>query len=500
MKNATKRLEKSREFWLILGITLLFFLLRIPSLFEPEWYGDEGIYQTIGLALTRGRVLYLDIWDNKPPLLYYTYAFVHGELFLIRLLSLITGIFTIISFSLLANVVLKKTRGVIAAVSLFAILFGLPIFEGNIANAENFMLLPIITAVFLAYRACIQSQEYTKLNTKYLLIAGLLLGTAFLYKIVAVFDFAAIFIFILFCLLPQKLSKDNFVLFFKKQWSILVLLLIGFLLPFLLSLIFFTFHGALYAYIQAIFLSTVGYVGHSNSFFIPQGLLISKILLVILILGGIFTKRKKLSPTLILIGVWITLSLFNSFFSHRPYTHYLIVLLPPISLLGGLVFISNSKQKIITASIFIFIGCITLNFFDHWSIQRTKSYYTNFITYVGGNNSMQEYYSFFDKKAVRDEQIAAFIKKRMGEDDKSLFLWGNSAQLYYMTDTLPPGRFTVAYHINGITLNMNETSIAIKKQPRFIIILDNAPIYPFPMYNYKQILKMHEANIYERTY
>ena len=67
-------IEKKSYVWVLLGIICAFILLRLPSLIEPEWYGDEGIYRTIGLALSRGEVLYRDIWDNKPPLLYWMCA------------------------------------------------------------------------------------------------------------------------------------------------------------------------------------------------------------------------------------------------------------------------------------------------------------------------------------------------------------------------------------------------------------------------------------------
>ncbi|HEX8932414.1 MAG TPA: hypothetical protein VF810_04620, partial [Patescibacteria group bacterium] len=65
-----KNIEKSKLFWYLFSISLIFFLLRLPSLIEPDWYGDEGIYQTIGMALHKGSFLYTQIWDNKPPLLY----------------------------------------------------------------------------------------------------------------------------------------------------------------------------------------------------------------------------------------------------------------------------------------------------------------------------------------------------------------------------------------------------------------------------------------------
>ena len=45
--------------WLVVHEAILMILagvvfLRIPSLFEPYWYGDEGIYLTIGQAMRHG--------------------------------------------------------------------------------------------------------------------------------------------------------------------------------------------------------------------------------------------------------------------------------------------------------------------------------------------------------------------------------------------------------------------------------------------------------------
>ena len=45
------KLEKSLDCWFLIIISVVFFFLRFPSLFEPNWYGDEGIYQALGLAM-----------------------------------------------------------------------------------------------------------------------------------------------------------------------------------------------------------------------------------------------------------------------------------------------------------------------------------------------------------------------------------------------------------------------------------------------------------------
>ena len=148
-----ERLEKSREFWFLLALSLVFFLLRLPSLFEPYWYGDEGIYQAIGITLRDGGTLYQDAFDNKPPLLYVIYAIFNSEQYLVRAASLVFGIASVWAYLLLAKLLFpKKSRWILYfTTALFAVLFGLPLLEGNIANAENFMLFPIISSAIYAF-------------------------------------------------------------------------------------------------------------------------------------------------------------------------------------------------------------------------------------------------------------------------------------------------------------------------------------------------------------
>src|SRR5258708_6432477 len=134
------RLEKSRNFWFLLITSLFFFIFRFPSLFEPYWYGDEGVYQALGLAIRNGRLLYRDIWDNKPPLLYMLYSYLGSDQFLIKFFSLIIGVLTVILFFHLTRKLFSNIKTSYITTSVFSLLFALPLIEGNIANAENFML------------------------------------------------------------------------------------------------------------------------------------------------------------------------------------------------------------------------------------------------------------------------------------------------------------------------------------------------------------------------
>ncbi len=498
MKNLIRQLERSHEFWGIVGLLFSFFLLRLPSLFEPYWYGDEGIYETIGLALTKGRVLYTQIWDNKPPLLYFTYALVHSNQFLVRSLALGVGLVTVITFYILAKKLFasRMTAGIAAGV--FALLFGIPAFEGNIANAENFMLFPIILAGFFVFS--MRSSRSKSLNNRQLLIAGVLLGIAFLYKIVAVFDFAAFFTFLVIATFEEKLTLKAILAYIKKFWQPFAIFIFCFLTPFLISILYFVLVGGLGEYIHAVFQSTVGYVGYKNAFIIPQGLLISKVVILALFILMLFVKRQKISPHILFIFLWTGFSLFNCFFSQRPYTHYLLVLLPSFSLLVGELIKKRKTALIPYIAIVLVISFTTIKYFDHWSVKGTINYYKNFINFVRNEKSINDYNSFFDKKTVRDREIVNYINSHK-KSSSSLFVWGNTAQLYPQTGTLPPGRFTVAYHISGITSYEEETRKAIiKNPPHYIVIMDDVSRYPYPMYNYTQTLRIQNATIYERNY
>lgn len=494
MKECLLRLERSRYYWFFIGILFVFFLLRLPSLVEPYWYGDEGIYETVGFALTKGRTLYTQIWDNKPPLLYSTYALFQGNQFTVRLFSLIVGLITVGAFYLLAYTLFKHIKPVVFSSMVFALLFGLPLFEGNIANAENFMLVFSIFAGFLIYQAATDRKNHR------LFLAGILLGIAFLYKIVAIFDFFAFFTFLLISFLPQKLTPTAIKLCIKEHFRDLALLTSGFIVPFFMSVLYFGINGALSSYIHAVFVSTVGYVGYKNAFIIPQGLLLAKVILLILFVLVLFNRRNQFSPPVIFIALWTAFSLFNSFFSQRPYTHYLLLLIPSYSLIvGGIVHPKTKYKKYTVLVIAIIIALMTITYFNNWGVKKTIGYYVNYIAFTMGYKSVAAYEAFFDRRTPRDAEIARFIARHQ-KKPPSLFVWGNAAQLYFLTKTLPPGRFTVAYHIQSRREYLQETVEALRRnQPQFIILTRDASFIPFPLYNYTHVVTIQDADIYERN-
>jgi len=476
-----KRLQKAKEFWFLFITSVFFFILRFPSLFEPYWYGDEGIYQVLGMGIRQGKLLYRDIFDNKPPLLYIFYSFFNGEQFWVRLLNLAFGIGCVIAFFYLSKSLFKNKKIAFLTTSIFAILLGLPIIEGNIANAENFILLPVILgALFITWQK--------HFNYKYF-FAGLLVGLAFLFKIVAIFDFAAFLIFIIF-------TRFNFNFKNLKNKTLPVYsFILGFIIPIGLTAIIFAIQGAFSDFTKATLFSNVGYVGYGNKFLIPQGLLILKLLALSLFTWFIFKKKDKLSIEGIFIYLWFAFSLYNAFFSQRPYTHYLLVLLPSFCLLIGFLF-DNAVFRRFTLVVFLITTILVLQNF--WFFKKTTYYYQNFFSFLINPDNTVGYQRFFDRNTPTDYKLASYINTHVLESE-SIFIWGNNAQLYKLTNKLPLVKYAVAYHISNYKDGYPLTKKALfDTKPKLIIVMPNVPPYPFTIsgYNLKTIDKVL---IYERV-
>jgi len=479
------RLEKDRQIWILIGICIVFILLRIPSLIEPEWYGDEGIYRTLGFAISQGSLLYRDVWDNKPPLLYLVYAIWPYSLFVPKFLSLAAGLLSVIVFYLFSSRLFASHISRAISTSFFALIFATPYIEGTIANAENFMLLPVITAFFLV----LGSKNSSKTRYVY---AGFLLGIAFLLKSVAVFDFAAL-VFILFLIFSTK--SDSITTTLHERKGTFLKILFGFLVPFIGVSFFFLSVGAFPEFLQSAYIQNVEYVEFGNHFIIPQGLILIKTMGLIGALVVIFILRKKISREAIIIYVWLAFSLYSALFSHRPYNHYLLVLLPSFSLLLGYA-LSNRKTFFFNIGLLYAIWYFIMTIFIPY--EKNRAYYKNYLEYVSGQKDTNSYQAFFDGNTPRDYKLANFIRS-LDKTDRSVFLWSDSAQIYALANHVPPGRFVTAYHIWPFPERIVETKRMIDtKKPEYIIVTSEKEEIFEMLDFYEQKYTIDNATLYER--
>lgn len=431
-------------------VLFLFTLLRIPSLFEPYWYGDEGIYQVIGAGLQAGRTVYLGVWDNKPPLLFLLYALYSGDQFSMRLLSVLFGAASITVFYFISS------RNILAAL-VFSVILGLPIIEGNIANTENFMMLPILLSIYLF------------LNNRFF-ASGLMVSMAMLFKIVAIFD----------------VFSMTMVLLFSNRLKSVIPFFLGFAIPIIVVAVHLGSRGLLDPFIGAVFLDNAGYTAWKNYFLIENGLLYLKTLIFVAVLFMLYQARKRLSFKLLFLIIWTWSSLYGALFSGRDYPHYLLLLLPSWTL-------ALFRLPVLAITIALFTG---FQFNVYWNI---SGYYQNFLYYKTGAIDTTKYYQFFDPTTIDTYAIAQYIKTHAARED-NVFIWSNAPQIYTLSDKLPPGRLSVAYHITQNEKNLKETQRDLKRaNPRFIIILPVYQPYPYKLDGYMFKEKVRSALIYEHT-
>jgi hypothetical protein len=445
LKKEFREVKESR--WIII-LVLTFLFLRLPSLFEPLIYGDEGIYLTLGLAVRKGLTLYKDIHDNKPPLLYLLTA-VSGNILNFRLLLFFWSLGTIYVFNRLTKLLfVKNEKAAMFSTIAFGILTSLRMFEGNIANAENFMIGTTIAGLYLYLKA--------KRNWQYLLV-GLLFSLSTLFKMPALFDFAVLFFFIF--LTDKKLLPALHHILYT---------ILGFILPISLTVIYYFSKNALGYYIKAAFMQNVGYLSSWGEKTGPSSLPLPLIFRGLIILGVIiwlFLFRKKYSNTKILTILWFAFSMFAALLSARPYPHYLIQILPPLSLSVGL-FIGRTKEKIIPV---IFLATLTTVFiiFKFWYYPNLP-YLSNYYAYLLKFKNQDQYFNFFDPQTNAIYQTAAYIRTRTNPTEK-IFVWGDQPAIYALSDRLPIGRYTVTYHIKDFN-GWQEAMRAISDNPpRYLI-------------------------------
>ena len=174
---------RARRALLLLGVCLS---LRLASLLRPCLSDDEATYCVVAREMLRGRVLYRDVVDHKPPLIYLTYAatqYLGGPQHGMLLLHLLTIGFVWATALLLGRIALRASRwtvdedvSFVAALLFIVFTTTLLDFDALAANCELYMLLPLAASVPLYLRG------FARARTPELLAAGVLVGVAALYK------------------------------------------------------------------------------------------------------------------------------------------------------------------------------------------------------------------------------------------------------------------------------------------------------------------------------
>ncbi len=483
-----KILEKIHLPAWVVGILALVLILRIPSFFEPYFYGDEMIYLTLGQGVRQGLTLYKDIHDNKPPLLYLTAA-AAGNLFWFKAALAFWNLISVAFFYKLAAKLFQKNEKVQkVSTFLFALLTTLPLLEGNIVNAEIFMVGFTIMALLLILGE--------RLTSGKIFLAGILLGLGTLFKVPAAFDAPVI---VLYWLITTDL-KD-----WKNIVKNTVILAFGFATPILITFGWYFFKGALPEYIKAAFLQNVGYLSSfrpgdiQKPFYVRNGPLLVRAFIVFVGMSVLYGFRKRLSKNFILFSLWVLLGLFAVTLSERPYPHYFIQIAAPLSFLFGLFFAEKSVEQSLTVLplALTFLVAVYFRFYYY----PTASYYLRFINFVSGRMDKGAYFQSFSQSTNRNYEIAKFLLTSSTPKDR-VFMWDpDSAVVYALARRLPPIKYVADYHVTDYSTKKAVAQEIANTPPKFIILTSGhlySELNPLLKARYLLISQIQNANIYSR--
>lgn len=477
---ANKLIDFTQNQRFILLVLLGTFLVRLPSLFEPFWYGDEAIYMVIGQKILHGGLLYVDIFDHKTPGIYYLAAAalkLFGQsIWSFRFLLMVWVLITLVVFYRLALRLLEKRYAQVAT-ALLALLLSTPLFEGNIANSEILMLLPISIGFIFGLK-------------KRYFWSGFFFSLALLLKFPAIFDFAAFFIFVLL-----SAEKRNW----KRKVGDLALLSCGYIVPLAASALYFVYKGAFGAYLYAALLYNKGYVDYGNnlkisSFDIHNGQIILKglpiLALVIFLLWRHLRhwRTKGLEPSSFeLIVLWLGFAYYGAVFGGRPYPHYLI---QPIAAFALLIAYSLKKGGRRWLAFGISVALVLVTWWGGFRPNIRPNYYPNFFRYVTNNISTQDYLNSFDAKTSRNYALAAFLDSCESDQPQNcqntrttsadnIYIWGDTPVIYFLAQRDPTSKYITAFHVEGNQKFKDEviTSI-VKREPKYILVETSTQDFP----------------------
>ncbi len=427
-------------------------VLRIPSLLEPLWYGDEGIYMLMGQALRHGLVWYKEIHDNKPPLLYLLAA-LSGSLMWLRLILMGWNLVNVVVVWELCKRVLKNRKWQIAMSWLFALLTTLPLIEGNIANGEIFMIMPVVAAMLWLLKEQKESKSFGYFGV------GFLLAVGFLFKVPAAFDAVAAGLWLVWIGLEKK----------RVEWRKLLWLILGFGIPVGISIVYYFVKGAGWEYINAAFLQNVGYLsswgGGAKKALWENGLLMRGVAAAIM--SGVVMVSLRKKPETQLVGLWLIWAVFGAFLSGRPYPHYLLQVVAPLVL--GMGMLIETKSKAVSLIMIVMIGALTLGIVEFkFYAYPVVSYYQKFLGVVSGKQNLEEYQNNFEGRVKRNYEVGRYIRMATTADEK-IFVWGDEPTIYVVSERTPLGKYSVAYHIIDFRAVEQTMTLLKTEKPKVIV-------------------------------
>ncbi len=478
----------------------LYLLLRAPSLIEPQWYQDEAGYASTAWLTHIGYGLYVNAWNNKPPLLFGIYGlsrmlFGTSEAGL-HALTMLSGLAAVVAAVAGMSRVFSM-RAALWGGLVIALIVGSPMLDADLALPESLLIGPVTVGVVWFLCSCTDPAARAP-RAITLAGIGVLLACGFLIQQTAFADFAAI---MLWCLVRRRWRSIFFV---SGAFAVAVAAVI---VPFVVSA---GAHNVWYALVT----SYVDYVDDALQDRLPAYLLRIAILAAMVLTAWFF--RNARNGRLELVRIWATALLFAAIAAGYSYEHFLLpAMVPLVMLIAGL--LSGSRDRLaarvrrprVLAAGAVFAVVTFAGWSIYTSAYRTTvwsvGYYFNAVGYVSGSVSELEYDTYFGSLTYGEHLAEQWISSHDLVDTTAM-LWTNLAWPLVDDELIPPTRSGPLY----VTLALENGTTGILSRmnaspPELILVaplgIENlADVRSFIRdHVYREVMNAHGIELYVRS-
>jgi 4-amino-4-deoxy-L-arabinose transferase-like glycosyltransferase len=412
---------------------LLYLALRIPSWFEPHWYSDEAGYMTTAWLSTHGSTLYLTVWNNKPPLIFWIYdvaiwLFGPSE-FGIHLLSTLTGL---AALAVLWRLLRTRYRGkrVLLAMGGAALFLGLPLFNGELALPENFLIAPEAAAMLCLLWSLTSHRPKPALFAA--AFSGVLFGLACLIQQTSLGPAALAVLLLLVVRGRRGLPQVGAML-----TGLVVVVLAG-IAPYL---IWAGPHNVYYFLVQS-------YQEYTSSTLpLTPLMLLPRVAAGLLLVAGLYWRRHD-EPVRLLAVAWLVCELLVYALPNRPYAHFLLpAVVPACLLLAGARWPDprhwpwrRLSRPVLPAALGVVVGIwvilIAVSPQSDASVVLTAQYYPAFVGMATGSISTAQYDGLYGTGTVAEAKAVSWIKRNHLQGVTAL-AWADDAWPYLLASLAP---------------------------------------------------------------
>jgi 4-amino-4-deoxy-L-arabinose transferase-like glycosyltransferase len=425
--------------WLI-GPLALYGLLRIPSFLEPHWYTDEAGYVTTARAVLQGRVLYSQIWTNKPPLQIWTVAavihFLGTSEAALHVVTFLTGLLTLLAIAYAASRLLGRRRTVVALV-LAAIMLGTPLLDAELILPESFLIAPVAWAGALLLTRV--AAPDTRRWPLWPVAVGVLAAAGIAYQQTALADTCALGLILA---TAGRASWRRVAVYAATVAGLTAAWLIPALVTAGAGKVAYALVGSWIQFSQ----SHVADAGQGSLQIPVVFRAIFALVVLTLVVSAAWLRRRDPDPAWAL-WVWAAVALLVPAVALQPYPHYLLPSLVPtalaISSLGlRLPARVLSSRRLAGAGLMVASGLALvgaaptgLDWPPAFAVGNHSfaAYYGGALSTLTRGQSLTVYQDQFDYRVSEDSEVAAWIKAH-GLDGSSAVVWSADTWLYDLND------------------------------------------------------------------